>query len=72
MSTKLTDFAATAKAWVGAALAGLTGLSAFIVPESTPGILIASAVAFLTTLLAVFSKGNADPKPDAPADSYLG
>lgn len=72
MSAKLSDVAATAKAWVGAALAGLTGLSAFIVPESTPGILIASAVAFLTTLLAVFSKSNADPKPEAYPENFRG
>lgn len=72
MSTRLTDFAATAKAWVAAAVAGLTGLSAFIVPDSTVGKLVASAVAFLVALLAVFGKGNADPKPETPADSYLG
>lgn len=72
MKTRLTDFAATAKAWLAAGLAGLTGLSAFIVPDSKPGILIASAVAFLTTLLAVFAKGNA-PATKAPASNdYLG
>lgn len=72
MSTKLTDFAATAKAWVAAAVAGLTGLSPFIVPDSTVGKLVTSAVAFLVALLAVFGKSNADPKPETPADSYLG
>lgn len=69
----LADVSATAKAWVGAALAGLTGLSAFIVPESTPGILIASAVGFLTTLLAVFAKANGPERPASPpSDGYLG
>lgn len=62
MKTRLTDFAATAKAWVAAAVAGLTGLSAFIVPESTVGVVLTSAIAFLVALGAVFSKGNAPAK----------
>lgn len=71
MKVRLTDFPATAKAWVGAAIAGLGVLSTFIVPDSTVGKLIASAVAFLVALLAVFGKSNADPKPPVSND-YLG
>lgn len=69
-SAKLSDFAATAKAWVAAAIAGLTGLSAFIVPESTVGVVVTSAVAFLVALLGVFGKSNADPKPEPARDSF--
>lgn len=64
MSAKLSDVSATAKAWLAAAIAGLTGLSAFIVPESTVGTVVTSAIAFLVALLAVFSKANADPKAE--------
>ncbi len=62
MSAKLSDVSATAKAWVAAAIAGLTGLSTFIVPTSTVGTVVTSAIAFLVALLAVFGKANADPK----------
>lgn len=72
MGARLTDFAATAKAWTGAAIAGLTGLSTIVVADSVPGKLIAAGLGFLVALYAVFGKSNADPKPDAPADSYLG
>lgn len=60
MATKLTEFRKTAKAWVGAAVAALTGLSAFLVPESSVGVLVASAVGFLVALGAVFGTENKD------------
>ncbi len=60
--TKITEVSKTLKAWVGAAVAGLTGLSAFIVPESTVGVLLASAIGFLVALGGVFRATN------APAD----
>lgn len=56
--TKLTDFQKTAKAWVAGAVALLTSVSAVIVPDSTPGHLIAAAVAFLVALGAVFATSN--------------
>lgn len=58
MATKLTDFRATAKAWVAAALAAVTSVAAYVVPDSTPGHLLASAAAFLITLGAVFATSN--------------
>jgi hypothetical protein len=73
MKTKITDFAASAKAWVGAAIAGLTGLASFVVPDSAPGKLIAAGLGFLVALYAVFAKENAAPKPEAPSgQTYLG
>lgn len=60
---KLTEFSKTVKAWTGAAVAALTGLSAFIVPDSTVGILLASAVGFLVALGGVFTVKN---DPDVP------
>ncbi len=71
MSARLSDVKATAKAWIAAALAGLTGLATVVVPDSTPGKLIIAAIGFLTALLAVFGKANA-PASKPPADDYLG
>lgn len=62
MATKITDFKATAKAWVAAALAAVTSVAAYVVPESTPGQLLATAAAFLVTLGAVFATTNKDPE----------
>lgn len=64
MATKITDVRKTLKAWVAAAVAGLTGLSAFIVPDSTVGVLLASVAAFLVALGAVFGTTN-DTGPEA-------
>lgn len=66
MSVKVTEFRKSAKAWVGAAVAALTGLSAFIVPESTVGVLLASAVGFLVALGGVFATENKPETPEAP------
>lgn len=66
MNAKITEFRKTAKAWVGAAVAALTGLSAFIVPESSVGVVLASLVGFLVALGAVFGTENKDPKPEVP------
>jgi hypothetical protein len=71
MGARLTDFAASAKAWVGAAIAGLTGLSTIVVADSVPGKLIAAGLGFLVALYAVFAKANA-PATKPPADDYLG
>lgn len=71
MKTRLTDFAVAAKAWVGAAIAGLTGLATIVVPDSVPGKLIAAGLGFLVALYAVFSKSNA-PATKPPTDDYLG
>lgn len=71
MKTRLTDFAATAKAWLGATVAGLTGLSTVFVADSVPGKLIAAALGFAVALLAIFNKGNA-PATKPPTDDYLG
>lgn len=63
--TKITEVAKTLKAWVAAALAALTTIGSVVVPDSAPGHLIAAAVAFLVTLLAVFGA------PNAPADAVV-
>lgn len=63
MATKITEFRKTAKAWVGAAVAALTGLSAVLVPDSTVGVLVASALGFLVALGAVFNTSNKDDAP---------
>lgn len=71
MKTRLTDFAATAKAWLGAAVAGLTGLATIFVADSAPGKLVAAGLGFAVALLAIFNKANA-PATKPPADNYLG
>lgn len=71
MKVRLTDFAATAKAWLGAAVAGLTGLSTIFVADSVPGKVIAAVLGFAVALLAIFSKANA-PAQRVTSDDYLG
>ncbi len=71
MKTRLTDFAATAKAWLAGAAALVATVSAYVVPDSTVGRVLLSLGAFLGTLLAVFQVENKSAtKP--PADNYLG
>lgn len=70
MKTRLTDFAATAKAWLGATVAGLTGLATIFVADSVPGKAIAAALGFAVALLAIFNKANAPATK--PTDDYLG
>ncbi len=70
MKTRLTDFAATAKAWLAGAAALVATLATYVVPESSLGRVLTSAGAFLATLLIVFRVENKAPK--APADNYLG
>jgi hypothetical protein len=62
MKTRLSDFSATAKAWLGATVAGLTGLSTIFVADSVPGKLVAAGLGFAVALLAIFNKANAAPK----------
>lgn len=71
MATRITEFRATAKAWIGAAIAGLTGLSTVVVVDSTPGRLIAAGLGFLTALYAVFQVRNKDVPPErvVPAEN---
>jgi len=71
MKTKLTDFRATAKAWLAAAAAGIATVSAYVVPDSTVGRVLLSAGAFVAALLAVFNVENKPAEP-AQSDSYLG
>lgn len=71
MATRLTDVAATAKAWLAGAAALVATVSAYVVPDSSLGRVLLSLGAFLGTLMVVFkvpNKGATKP----PADSYLG
>ena len=58
MRVKLTDFRATAKAWLAAAAAGIAAVLGFVVPDSPVGQVLVAAGAFVAALLAVFNVEN--------------
>ena len=66
MATKITDFRATAKAWVAAATVAVTQVAAVLVPDSAPGKIVTSVLGVLLALGAVFAVEN---KTKAPVDS---
>jgi hypothetical protein len=60
--TKTLFSSESVKAWVGGIVAALAAVSTQLVPDSTAGTVVATALAFVTAVAAVFGFKNQDAK----------